>query len=227
MNFDTGSSLLMDCFREEMANLSKKMKDPSLSKESGYPISYLSSFLPLDYKNGSHIVMDCFDGNNYSYDSLGIEEGSMVMVIGKTGSAKTTLVVQTAASIVQRFKNSCIIHEDIESGISIPRIKNITGWSSQMINSKYALRNAGISSETFFLRASTHCDQKMKMAMEFPQEMTYFTGTFDVQGNPVYKIIPSVIILDSLPLLNPSGQLEDSEVNGNMSGSIFARVKLS
>ena len=151
----------------------------------------------------------------------------MVMVIGKTGSAKTTLVVQTAASIVQRFKNSCIIHEDIESGISIPRIKNITGWSSQMINSKYALRNAGISSETFFLRASTHCDQKMKMAMEFPQEMTYFTGTFDVQGNPVYKIIPSVIILDSLPLLNPSGQLEDSEVNGNMSGRIFARVKLS
>lgn len=218
MILDTESSMLMDCFREEMVNLSKKMKDPSLAKESGYPISYLSSFLPLDYKNGSHITLDCFNGNNYSYDSLGIEEGSMVMVIGKTGSAKTTLVVQTAASIVQRFKNSCIIHEDIESGISIPRIKNITGWSSQMINSKYSLRNAGISSETFFLRASTHCDQKMKMAMEYPQEMTYFTGTFDVHGDPVYKIIPSVIILDSLPLLSPSGQLDDNEVNGNMAG---------
>lgn len=218
-------SLLATDFREEMQAMAKKFKDPGLCDEQGYPISYPTGFFPFDYRNGlrvytSHMTEDV----SYVYDSIGIGEGSIVMVIGKTGTAKTTWVIQTAAGIVQRFPNSVIIHDDIESGTNKSRISNITGWDSRRIQNQYILRDKGINSDNFFTRVKTHCDRKVELAEKMPNELTYFTGIIDIYGKPVYQIIPTVYILDSLPLLVPKDMTEEEKIAGNMSAAQVAKL---
>lgn len=82
----TTDSLLINEFRETLNDMSKKMKDPNIADEVGYPISYATSFLPFDYRNGIRVnTMHMYEDIEYIYDSVGIGEGSINMVIGKTG----------------------------------------------------------------------------------------------------------------------------------------------
>ena len=132
-------SLMASMFRQE----TKKYKDPAMSSEVDVPIGYLTTFLPLDFKNGMFVETEnILNGDLYQNYSLGVGDGGIVMVIGKTGSAKTTFVVQAAASIVAPFKNSVIIHEDLERGSTKPRIGNITGWSPGQLQMRYIHRQS-------------------------------------------------------------------------------------
>lgn len=215
---------LMSKFNDEMNTMAKKSKNPGLNSVATYPISYPTTLLPLDYMNGMRVEIDSINDRNFIYDSIGLGEGSINMFIGKTGSAKSSMVIQIATSIVAPFKNSMIVHEDPEGGSSYPRIKTLSGWSSKYISTHYNFRQAGIDSDSFFKRTVSHCKLKMELANEHPNEFLYFTGTFDVHGNPVYKIIPSVIILDSLALLSINGKTKDEELEGNMSASQNAKM---
>ena len=202
-------SLLASGFRTEMQERAKKSKDPSLASEMSYPIGYPSTFLPLDYMNGVRVNITEMDRDiSYTYDSIGMGEGSIIMLVGKPGTAKTTFAIQAATSIVSRFPDSAIMHEDIEGGTSLPRIQTISGWNSRMIMSKYIPRNEGINSNSFFYRLDAFCKQKVMLAEKYPERLKYFTGIIDANGQPVYKLIPSVVILDSLPLLVPEGMTE-------------------
>ena len=56
--------------------------------------------------------------------------------------------------------------------------------------------------------------------------MMYNTGVMDVYGNPVYEIIPSVYILDSLPMLQDIDMADEKNVIGmtNMDGARNAKT---
>lgn len=211
-------SLLLEGFYSEMEEKAKKMKNSSLASRMTYPIGYPTTFLPLDFMNGVRVNLENIDDDTgYTYDSLGMGEGSIVMLVGKPGSAKTTFAIQAATSIVSRFPNSAIMHEDLEGGTSLPRIQTISGWNSRMMNSQYIIRNEGIDAESFFLRMDSFCKKKIDLAEQYPDQLKYFTGLLDIHGKPVYKLIPSVVILDSLALLAPAGLTEDEKIAGNMS----------
>ena len=134
-------------------------------------------------------------------------------------TAKTTFAIQAATSIVSRFPNSAIMHEDLEGGTSLPRIQSLSGWGSRRMNNQYIIRNQGIDSESFFLRVDSFCKRKVELAEQYPQELKYFTGIIDQFGKPVYKLIPSFIIMDSLALLAPAGMTEEEKIAGNMSAN--------
>lgn len=214
-------SLLAQNFREE----TKKFKDPAMSSEVDLPIGYPTTFLPLDFINGMYVENQIMDNSvKYNNYSIGMGDGSIVMVIGKTGSAKTTFAIQAATSIVAPFKNSVIIHEDLERGTTKPRVSVIAGWNMGMIEQRYILRQSGITAETFFTRVMLHCNNKIKLAEQYPEEMTYDTGLFDVYGKKIRKVIPSVMILDSLPLLMPGDLTEDEKLSGQMSTTAQAKT---
>src|SRR5574344_1800132 len=221
---DEEDSLLAGAFRNTMRDLAKDLKDPSLCSEQSYPTGYLTSFIPLDYMNGIRVsYQNNVSDNVYVYDSLGIGEGSINMFIGESGSGKTSAAIQSAASIAQRFKNSMILYEDAEGGLSKARVHNITGWSPRMIDRKLIIRDKGIYIESFNTRIDAHYRNKMELAIKYPTEMTYFTGITDSDGNPLYKMIPTIVIMDSLAQLVMKNDYEDSEMAGNMSAATTAK----
>ena len=216
---------LMEEFEKVTVEMGKKLKNPTLAQRATYPISYPTTFLPLDFANGIRSkITELNKDITYIYDSIGIGEGSINMFVGKTGSGKTTLCEQIAASVTGRFKYAHIIHDDLENGSSLSRISTLTGWDSRRLYKNYILKQDGITSKVFYDRIKKYCELKLKAIIEHPEIYTYFTGTFDVLGKPVFKPIPTVWIMDSLALLAPDEMSDEEKVTGNMTGSQTAKV---
>jgi RecA/RadA recombinase len=212
--------LLVRQFREAIA----KSKDFKLKAEAEFSVSYPTGFLAFDFMNGCAIhIKDKKTNTEMQYYSIGITDGSMVMVIGRSGCGKTTFVVQSAASIVEPFENGSIFHEDIEGGINSARVHTLTKWSEEKIESCYFIRNTGITAENFYQRMKMIYDLKMKSREDY----IYDTGLIDFYGNRVYKLIPTVFILDSLALLMPETYAEEEELSGQMSATAAARANAS
>lgn len=218
-------SILCNGFRDIMKDAAKKFKDPSLCAEQGCYISYPTTFLPLDYMNGLRIPITTMEEDvQFVYDSLGIAEGSINMIVGPTSTAKTTLAIQMACRITQRFQASCVIHEDAEAATNKSRIQNISGWNSKMIKNKYIIRDVGITTDSFFQRAVAHCKQKMLLANQYPDTLYYNTGIIDEEKQMVKKLVPTVIIMDSLPMLMPVKMAEDEGFGSNMNAAHVAKA---
>ena len=221
-----GVNLLSSGFREDMQELAKKTKDPSLAMEDGYPILIPTTFPPFDYRNGLMVDMDTVDNKTHiTYPTMGLGAGSMVMFIGLNGSGKTAAAINLATSITGRFRHSIVIHDDPEKGTNKMRVKILSGWSSAMIENKYILRSKSTTIDNFKNSIYKHIERKLQLVQQYPSEMMYNTGVLDVHGNPVYEIIPSVYILDSLPMLQDIDKVDEKSImaDTNMDGARNAK----
>lgn len=208
---------LKKLFDEEIS----KRKDKILYKEAECNVGYPTGLLSLDYKNGSRIVSEFDDGRVIEYESIGLVDGRYCLFIGKPGTGKTTMAVQAACKIAEAFDESIILHDDLERATTRSRIRQVSGWSARMIEDKYSIRDAGITSETFYQRLMTHAQIKIENYKEF----SYDTGYIDELGRPIIKLVPTIYIVDSLPLLVPNSVVDESgELSGNMAAAMAARV---
>ena len=212
------TSSLVSAFRKEVS----KLKDQRMKSESEFNVGYSTGFLCFDFINGSMVHVKTAD-KNLSYYSLGITDGSMNMVIGRSGCGKTTWCIQSAANIVRNFDNGCIFHDDIEGGITMPRLTALTGFTQDEVETKYILRNTGITAENFYARIKMIYDIKMAD----PEKFEYDTGLYDYNGNRIFKLQPTVVILDSLALLMPEKLTEEEELSGSMSATAAAKTNSS
>lgn len=208
-------SLLVNNFRKEVS----KSKDVRMSGEAQFSVAYPTGFLGVDFTNGQQVIVRK-DGQKYTYNSVGLVDGSMISCVGRSGCGKTTFVLQAAGNIVRKFPNSAIFHEDIEGGSSDGRKRQLLKFTEEEFNNKYVCRNTGITTENFFQRVSMIHDMKLANSSEFE----YDTGLLDSNGNRIYKLQPTVVILDSLAMLMPENLAEDNEIAGNMSAPGIARV---
>ena len=207
-------SFLINAFRNEVG----KEKDKRLSEEAGADVAYSTGFLALDFLNGTMIHVQSQE-KDYKYYSCGLADGSIVMVIGRSGCGKTTFVEQIAANIVRPFEEGVIYEDNIEGGIIESRRAELSGFTPEEIKNRYVIRNSGISNETVFQRIRMIYDLKMSNR----QNLEYDTGLEDIHGNRIYKMIPTVYILDSLAMLSPDNILEDTELGTSMSQSASAK----
>lgn len=202
------------------AEISKR-KDAVLYKEAECNVGYPTGLLSLDYRNGCNIISELDDGRVIQYHSIGLVDGRYCLFIGKPGTGKTTKAIQAACNIAKMFEDSIILHDDIERATTRSRIRQISGWSSKMIENKYSLRDSGITCETFYQRLMTHAQIKLQNYKEF----SYDTGYVDELGRPIIKLIPTIYIVDSLPLLVPDSVVDEKgELSGNMAATMAARV---
>lgn len=207
-------SFLINAFRQTVA----KEKDKRLSEEAGADVAYSSGFLALDFLNGTMVHVKN-DEKDYKYYSCGIADGSIVMVIGRSGCGKTTFVEQMAANIVRPFENGLIYEDNIEGGIIETRRVELSGFTPEELKNRYIVRNGGISNETVFQRIRMIYDLKMSNRAE----LEYDTGLEDIHGDRIYKMVPTVYILDSLAMLSPDNILEDDELGTSMSQTASAK----
>lgn len=202
-------------FREAVS----KHKDYRMKEESTSSIAYPTGFLNFDFMNGTVVHVNSAD-RVFKYYSVGIQDGCLVMLIGRSGCGKTTWAVQTAANIVRPFKTACVFHDDIEGGLTEYRKELLSGFHGEELATRYLSRNTGITAENFYERLRMIHDLKLANREDYE----YDTGFFDSNGKRLYKLEPTVYILDSLALLMPAQYTEEEELSGSMSATAAAKT---
>lgn len=206
--------LLADRFRAQM----EKTKDPRM-EEAVADVMYPTGFLPFDFLNGYKVHVKS-DTQDFWYSSVGIVDGSSTMILGRSGSGKTTIALQMAANIIRPFPEATIFYDDIEGGSNDTRRELLTHFSPEECQQRIIYRNTAVSAENFYKRIASIYEIKMNNRADFE----YDTGKYDSQGNKIYKLIPTVYILDSLALLTPEKLTEEEELSGQMSTTATAKT---
>lgn len=209
-------SLLVQDFRKTVA----KSKDIRIKSEAEFGVGYSTGYLVFDFMNGAKIEVRKADGVEFTYNSIGIVDGTMVSCVGRSGCGKTTFVMQASGNIIRPFPNSAIFHEDIEGGISDMRKRQLLKMTGEEFKSRYICRNTGITTENFFQRIKMIHDIKLENRAEYE----YDTGLYDSEGNRVYKLQPTIVILDSLAMLMPENLTEMDELAGSMAATSTAKL---
>ena len=206
--------MLAERFRAAVA----KSKDPGMYTEGVSDVLYPTGFLSLDFLNGTvkHVKSD---NKEFTYNAVGIVDGSATTVIGRYGCGKTTLLIQMAGNIIRPFKSSCIFHDDMEGGSSEERRKQLVGMTKDEYKDRYIYRNSGINTENVYSRIKMIHDLKIENRKEYE----YDTGLFDTNGNRIFKLEPTVYILDSIPMLMPKDLAEDDELAAGMDATSIAK----
>lgn len=205
---------LVGNFRSKM----EKTKDPRM-KEAVFDVAYSTGFLALDYLNGTVVHVKDKD-RDFKYNSVGIVDGCAVTCIGRTGCGKSTLIVQMAANIIRKFPGAAIFHDDLEGGSTGARRAILTRFTAEELQQRYVYRNTGVTAENLYQRIKTIHDEKISN----PSEYEYDTGLFDTRGGRIFKFIPTVYIVDSLPMLMPEKVTEEEELTGQMTVTSGAKV---
>ncbi len=209
------SGILSQKFRSVAA----KHKDFRMKDESSAGVGYSTGFLNFDFMNGTVVHVRSED-RNFNYYSVGIQDGCLVMLIGRSGCGKTTWAVQTAANIVRNFPSACVFHDDIEGGLTEYRKELLTGFHGEELKSKYISRNTGITAENFYERVKMIHDLKLQERESYE----YDTGYYDSTGERMFKLEPTVYILDSVALLMPEKYTDEEELSGSMSSTAAAKT---
>lgn len=208
-------SYLASCFREQ----TQKMKDSRMFTEHVFDTSYPTGFLSFDFLNGNMVQIQ-HDKNTVSYFSVGVVDGSINTLIGRSGCGKTTFAIQAASNIIRPFKDAVMYVDSIEGGLTIPRLSTLTGWSGTELRDRVIERNSGITAENFYQRIKLIHDIKLQNR----ETMSYDTGTLDDLGRPVTKFIPTPYILDSLAMLMPETYTDENELAGQMAATAAAKT---
>ena len=206
---------LMNSFREKVG----KHKDQRMSQEAIFDVGYATGFLAFDFLNGTVIHVKTPE-KKFKYNSIGIVDGSITMVIGRSGCGKTTWLVQTAGNIMRRFDKACVWHDDVEGGIVETRRERLTGLFGEDLKNRYLSRNSGVNTENIYERIKIIHDLKL----ENREEYEYDTGLYTSRGEKIYKLQPSIYILDSLAMLSPDKFTEQDELSGQMAATATAKA---
>lgn len=206
--------LLADRFRAQMA----KTKDPRM-EEANADVLYPTGFLPFDFLNGYRVHVKS-ETEDFWYNAVGIVDGSSVSFAGRSGSGKTTAAIQMAANIIRPFPEATIFFDDIEGGSNATRRELLTHFTPEEAEQRIIYRNTAVSAENFYKRIASIYEIKMNNRADFE----YDTGKLDSRGNKIYKLIPTVYILDSLAMLTPEKLTEEEELSGQMSTTATAKT---
>lgn len=174
-------------------NVRKSKNDEAVTTLIAYP----STYMPLDYANGQ--IVDVFGDDDeiiQSYTSVGYVAGTMITIVADPGLGKTTYAQQASVEIIRPFKDSFIIHEDMEQSSHINRVYNITRMNASWIENHYVIYQDG-HTEKVVDRFIDHA--KMKLANR--DKFSYDTGLRDMFNKPLKTLVPTVELWDSLSVM--------------------------
>lgn len=200
-----------------MDDLSKKDKKGVLTQNVSL-IGYPTKILPFDFRNGYQVkVYDKDDKVVDRWANIGLFSGTFITVAGKNGVAKTAFCVQAAAEICRPYKESEVFLLDLEGNSNISRLLTLTQYSMKEWDSKFHYLNDFHYVEEIFefvyKVAETKCTNK--------DIFVYDTGKLNEFGEPMKQMVPTVIIIDSIPEL----VTKDLEGEMTMAGMTYAGRK--
>lgn len=204
----TLGNLSMNTDFPSLNSLLLKDDKKGLFKNSAVSIGYPTGFLQLDYRNGYKTkVYGKNDEVVRTYNNIGIFGGTFNTIIGKTGTAKTTLAAQLSANISRYCYKKYgipveIYHRDVEEAMNYTRIKEVTNLPMHTLAQIYHLNQ-----ESTYLEDIQEMMEDIAIKKE-ENKKTFMidTGLLDEFGNPIVTYIPTIVIIDSLPSLSIKGK---------------------
>lgn len=213
----------MVSLKENVRKATAKSKIKGINTEAEFDVMYSTGFLGIDYLNGTVVHVNGND-RNFTYNACGIVDGSSNTIIGRSGSGKSTLLTQIAGNIIRPFiqKNlpAMIYIDDIEGSLPYARKEFLLGLTEEEIEKFTDIRNSGITAENVFKRIYTIADEKTSNRKDYE----YDTGLYDIHGRRVFKLVPTVYIVDSLPMLLPESVATEEDLISSMGASAIAKT---
>jgi RecA/RadA recombinase len=202
-----GESILVSNFRKSAGKIDKKIR------EATGDVAYPTGFLTLDYLNGAMIhVKNPQKNMDFYYPSVGVLDGAGTMLIGRTGCGKSTLMLQMAANIIRPFKTSSIFYNDIEGGMADSSMETLCQMTSDDLQGRLFYRNEGITTENIYKMVQWISDEKTNNRDIYE----YDTGLYDMHGERIFKLEPTILCIDSWPVLMPESVTEEDSMSGQM-----------
>ena len=173
----------------------------------------------VSFKTG----IDIFDMLNASFNSTtgeikeGIPAGTITSIIGKSGGGKTTLGIQMAWGIIKDIEQSTMFIYDYESTTTKERVKNILGIDDETLDSKIKIFDTDIYIENLLTLI-----KKIEEAKVSNPDIFLLKEETKKRGRKIYA--PTVVLCDSIAMMQPKEVLDAEEVKGNMTASQTAKV---
>ena len=168
---------------------------------SNVKTAFLKTGFPLfDYYFGAVVNIHDETGKLSKEEGrVGQAAGTFNLVIGNTGSGKTTLVSQMAANIIRQFNYANVIHYDCENRFDISRCETITKLPASYFDGsagpeRYMIKNGMVSLEVIQEMIVKTYVSKMKLK----DQLTYETDFIDEFGRKIQILQPTIIIIDSI-----------------------------
>lgn len=184
------ANILLDALR------ANNPKSAYLFESNGTFVSYKTGFPSIDYKMGYNVnVYDDKGKFLLTYPCIGITAGSMVTMIGKSHTGKTTAAIQFAAAMIRQFESSVCFHYDLEGGTNMTRISTVTKMPINVLKDKWVIRQTHSSIEEIKQSIADIYLEKTQNSDKY----LYDTGKVDEFGKPIITYEPTCIIIDSVP----------------------------
>jgi len=200
-----------------------KSKIKGINDSAEFDVMYSTGFLAIDYLNGTIIHVESKD-RQFKYNSTGIVDGSTNTIIGRSGSGKSTLLTQIVGEIIRKFIKqglpTGLYFDDIEGSLPMSRKEFLLGLTKEELDDYVDFRNKGITTENVYKRIKEIHREKINNKKDYE----YDTGLYDTYGERIYKLVPTVYILDSLPMLLPENLADDEDLGGSMDASAIAKT---
>ena len=200
-----------------------KSKITGVNSQAEFEVLYSTGFLAIDYLNGTTIHVNGKD-RNFTYNACGLVDGSTNTIIGRSNSGKSTLLMQIAGNIVRPFIEKdlpvALYIDDIEGSLPNSRKEFLLGLTEEEIQKYVDFRNSDITAENLYKRIYSIAEDKISNRKDYE----YDTGLYDTHGNRIFKLVPTVYIVDSLPMLLPESIADEEDLGGSMSASSIAKT---
>lgn len=181
-------------------------------------VPYSSGLLPLDFANGFYrrLLVDADKDEWEQVPVVGILGGTFILVIGETGSGKTTFADQLGYSIIRKFQDGLLEHVDAEK----TQLKDRLIQLCQADPNEYRiiLNKKHTTTDDVIEQINKICDLKQSLG----DQMKYTLKGAGMKGEDVKAYIPTVIIIDSLPsFFSKDHSVED--MGSNLDGARGAK----
>lgn len=185
------------------------------SKNYGFTkdqLCFKTGFPLFDYLNGS---VD-YQGKNQIYN-VGIDAGKSVMIVGKSGTGKSSFGIQLAASIMQKYEESTMYVYDFEQSHTEARIRSITGMSKEYFDKHVTIKSVGIYTETILKIVKQIAEVKLKHEKELLVENQ--EGVYGDDGKLVKILPPTIIFIDSIASMRTKDAQDGDEMTALTGGA--------
>lgn len=180
-----------------------------LFKSDDTYVTYSTGILPLDYANGFWQEAIGPNGEPILVPVTGVTGGTVITIIGFTGTGKTTFGLQMGYNIIKPFKNSTMHVIDTEKTANRQRLSRIT--QSIYEDPRLILKKENTSIEDVLKMFDRVCEIKEDGGK------TYMYQVPGHDGKPVWVYIPTVFMIDSLPNFN-SAEFNTEDLGSNTDG---------
>jgi len=194
--------------------------------------SFLTGFPVLDYNLGYVIAVRGNDGTISNYKiAKGIVAGSYNLFCGRSGVGKSSWVIQISANIIRPYRNGGIYHFDVEQATTPTRIQqlaklDISDFDPNNENARYILKQGACDSSVIQKTIAKFYKKKTS----YPEKYQFKTNQIDEFGRSIVSYEPTIIIIDSIPMLasvldvdNVKDAKKMDDIDSNTAGAAYAK----